>query len=461
MKYEITPTITRSRWGFLALLLALAASCDLFNSGSGRNDTPESAADWSEPVLFYRDTNSDSSKTGQFQAVVHEDMIHAVTWRNRSLDDLLLDFSQILFLEKEVGTRSEAEIRELTPGAVPSEQPLILRDHTGTFHLLWGDRRLDPGFDRWESQFSQLGIFSTNVIYTRSDGSSFEPPVSIYEGNLSTLGRGDIGFPLRLIEAEDHRLHAVFKADSAFIVGDGTTPMEGDSVEDFISRATYMNRSTTGQWSRPRFLGVDPRHPAIGTAHNPDIAAPSANRLVVVWIGSAGDLNDVLAVTSGDGGLTWSEPRLIVSSNQRPAIRLRLIQAPDDRLHLIVGKSSTIFLPTEMWHTYSENGGETWSPPQRFLAVMNSANVIFPFDVLVDEAGRVHWAGLEVDIGDNLNNKIHYTTWNPGTEAWEEPSLFDMASAPNLIDLALDESTQKLYLFWMERFERTVFYSVK
>jgi len=471
MKYSVRKTLTFKKSEILVIILLLTVGCNIFGSNSEQGNI-ENDGEWSEPQTLFtlraQDTVDDSlfHNFNTLQATVQRETIRLVTNTVQGVDTRILNLSEILFLQKKKG--GTTEIRQLTQRDIPSEQPTILRDNDGIFHLLWGDRRQDPNFDQWEAPFRlQLASFSTNVVYSRYNGTSFEPPVSIYEGNLSTFGVGDIGFPIQLIEAEDHRLHTVFKADTLV----RTTTTMGDSVTAFIHRLVYINRSPAGEWSRPRFLTISYKdHPRSLGGSNPVIAAPTANRLVVAWLGSVGDVNDVLAITSDDGGQTWSEAQRVSTSGQQANFFLTIRKAPAGTLHLVWAKLVDNVLPEEMWHSYSEDGGTRWSQPERFFTLRKptftpadsprpSETIISDYDIVVNENSRLHWAGLEVFFEDSLQNKIHYTSWDPGTKTWEEPSMLEFASDPGKLELAVDKATRELYLFWSEG--KTTNFSVK
>jgi len=472
MRYSIIQTVISWRCIIAVIILLLTGSCDIFSSNSDQENI-ENSGEWSEPMILYVDPDTVDigpfDGIGSFKMDVHEGTIRSVIDRGRFIDDRFLDFREIIFLEMEPG--GEPELRQRISGTVPAEQPTIVRNHASTFNLLWADRRQDPDFEHWEiPSRSQLTNFSTNVVYSRYNGSFFEPPVSIYEGNLSTFGVGDIGFPLQLIEAEDRRLHTVFKADSMA----RTTNTMGDSVTAFVPRLVYINRSPAGEWNKPRFLSIDYKgNPGSLSGGNPVIAAPSANRLVVAFLSSVGGVNDVLTITSDDGGVTWSEAKLIFSSGRERSSFLTMRKAMDGQLHLVWARViDDGSLPEEMWHSYSEDEGRTWSQPSSFFTLVSptftpegspepTETILSNYDIVVDENSRVHWAGIEVFFEDSLQNKIHYTSWDPGTKTWEEPSMLEFASDPVELDLAFDGTTQKLYMFWEELEEEIIFYSVK
>ena len=466
MKRLYLKTLLSNNLQIWFITLLFVVSCNIFGSNSD-NENVDKRGEWSDPQLFY--LAPDTSEILRFDVTVYNDNINVATWRRQFSNNQFLDYSQILMIRGQIG--GEANIQELTSKSIPSENPLILRDNVNTSHMLWGDRRQDPDFEQWEvSSRSQLTNFSTNVVYTRYNGTGFEPPVSIYEGNLSTFGVGDIGFPLQLVEAEDRRLHTVFKADSMA----RTTDTMGDSVTAFIPRLVYMNRSREGAWSEPRFLFINYKNnPNSLSGGDPVIAAPTTNRLVVAFLSSVGGINDILTITSDDGGQTWSEAQLLFSSERERSLFLTMSEAAGGRLHLVwarvIGNRA---LPEEMWHSYSEDAGRTWSQPASFFTLRSptftpegspepAGTIISDYDILVDESERVHWAGIEVFFGDSLRNKIHYTTWDPGTKTWEESSLFEFSTEPRQVNLTFDITSQRLYLFWEERLEKTVFYSVK
>lgn len=456
---------------FWLIIMLLAVGCNIFGSGPSQENIDDSD-EWSEPTILYINSDTVDSNPfdgiGTFSTDVNGGKILSALDLIDTRSDRLLDSKNIIFLEKE--PKSDSKVLRRFSSTVPGEQPIIKRDRGGTFHLLWGDRRQDPAFEHWEiPSRSQLTNFSTNVVYTRYNGTGFEPPVSIYEGNLSTFGVGSIGFPLRLIEAEDRRLHAVFKADSMA----RTTTTMGDSIAVFIPRLVYMNRSPLGEWSRPRFIFIKYKNnPNSLSGGNPVIAA-TTNRLVVSFLSSVGGVNDVLTITSDDGGHTWSDAKLIFSSGRERSMFLTMKEAASGQLHIVWARViDDGSLPEELWHSYSEDEGRTWSQPVNFFTLESptftperspepTETIISDYDIVVDEDNRLHWAGIEVVFEDILHNRIHYTSWDPVKKTWQESSVFKLSTDPGKVKLSFDDVAQKLYIFWKEIEKETILYSVK
>ena len=137
----------------------------------------------------------------------------------------------------------------------------------------------------------------------------------------------------------------------------------------------------------------------------------------------------------------------------------------DGSVHLIWGRQTRgLPLPNELWHSYSEDGGDAWSQPERFFVPEQSAqveNFIDSFDLVIDEFGRVHSASVKV-TRQQLEGFIYYTMWNPMIQSWESPHTYNYADAERRrVNISLNETTNKLYLFWIELDEPAIYYSKK
>jgi hypothetical protein len=410
---------------------------------------------WSEPEKVFIFPSEPDER--EYDAFVYGKNIRIFGSYRYLKEDFFFENSKLFFLEQ--GIDGGKEILSVPTEGFPSEQPSLLSDASGNVHLLWGDRRQDPEFEKWtrDTRRQTLG-FSTNIIHSVYNGTQFTPPESIYEGHLREFvgGVGDIFLPVQLTEDSQGYIHAVFVADSTFAA---TTP-EGEEVTGWTQLATHMRRSPSGEWSEPRYLwgGVEP-----------DIAALPDNRLVAAYLGDAypgqEGFHNVQVVVSDDNGMTWSDPQTIFFSGEQPGRMLRLETGADGSVHLIWGRQTRgLPLPNELWHSYSEDGGDAWSQPERFFVPEQSAqveNFIDSFDLVIDEFGRVHSASVKV-TRQQLEGFIYYAMWNPMIQSWESPHTYNYADAERRrVNISLDETTNKLYLFWIELDEPAIYYSEK
>jgi hypothetical protein len=413
--------------------------------GSGQNV-------WSEEKVLYTYANQPDER--EFYADVHKEIIRLVGGYRYLEDGRFLGDSKIFYLQK--SGRDQPNIQLLPTSDYPSEQPILLRDSSGNAHFIWGDRRQDPDFEQWQTERPQVVAFSTNVIYSRLIDNDFEESKSIYEGHLQEImgGYGDITFPFRLIEDDQNQLHTVFVADSTF----RTSKPNGEEIIAGSLRITHLTKKETDKWSSPQYLaaGVEP-----------DIISLPEGRMVMAYLGSVSDqpgFQNVLVITSDDYGVSWSEPDEVFLSGQQPGRMLNMEVGPNGRLHLIWGRQTQgLPIPNEMWHSYSEDGGENWSSPEKFFNPSQSSEnekIIGDFDLVIDRFGQLHWAGVIREIqGSGI---LNYMTWNPGNKSWKQAKKLDFAKNPRQdVDLSIDDSSDKLYLFWDELDEDAIYYSTK
>jgi hypothetical protein len=406
--------------------------------------------EWSEPRSLY--SYPEEAATREFQADVEDGTIYVAGGYRVLREQRFLEDSDLFFLQKKKD--GESDVQWLPTGNSPVENPALLLDSSGIVHLLWGARQQDPDFEQWNTERPQWLGFSTDVIYSSYDGNGFTPPELIYEGHLREQvgGIGDILLPAKWVEDSHGQLHTVFAADSVRTV----INHDGEEHVRFTLGTVFMTKNTMGEWSTHRFL--EP------TALSDIIMLPQGT-FVVSYLGSLGpgSINDVLVLTSEDGGDSWSEPNTIFISGQQPGRMLGIDVGPMGRVHLIWGRQTRgLPIPNELWHSYSEDGAQTWSEPERFFQPEQSAqveNMIDSFDFVIDSSGRVHWAAVQLLLQD-LQGTLYYSNWDPETRTWGATESFDLPEQrPRSIDLALDEASNELNLFWNEMNEDAIFYS--
>lgn len=374
-------------------------------------------------------------------------------------EEIYLEDSKIFLLEQ--GVQGSQTFLPVPTDGYPSEQPALLRDRSGNVHLFWGDRRLDPNFEEFTIARRQILGFSTNVIYSMYDGIGFTPPVSIYEGHLRKLmgGIGDIYLPVRVTEDSLGNLHTIFTADTTYAV----IGLEGEDATGFTPRAIHLVRSPDGEWSEPHYLRG-------GSSMEPDIAVLPDNRLAAAYLGEAylgqPGLHNVQIVISDDGGNSWNEPHTVFFSGGQWGRMLRLKAGPDGSLHILWGRQTgSLPLPSELWHSYSVDAGATWSEPDRFFVLEQDAdieNFIDSFDFVIDpHDGRVHGAAVEFMTVLEPDGLLYYFMWDPSENQWKITDPLLSEELRGGVGMTIDETTDKLYLFWEEYAKNAIYYSVK
>jgi hypothetical protein len=425
--------------------------CIFLITGFQLNPT-QNTTDWSEPEWLY--SYPDKAAGKEFQVDVHDGSIHVAGGYRIMREQRFLEDSEVFYLQKSGDTQHSVQYLPVMNN--PVEFPSLLRDGSNSIHFLWGARRQDPEFAEWKTERPQLLGFSTDVIYSRYDENGFTSPELMYEGYLREFqgGVGDILFPIQVIEDREGRLHTAFVADSIHTFSNP----DGEEVTLGFPMLTYIRQGADGKWEPYRFLeyGVDT-----------DITILPEGKLTAAYLGDAfagqTGFHNVQVITSDDGGNSWSEPNTIFNSGQQPGRMLRLEAGPEGRVHLIWGRQTLgLALPNELWHSYSEDGAQTWTAPERFFQPEQSAqveNIVSSFDFVIDSSGRLHWAAVKLQL-QGVQSTLQYGTWNPITSSRsmvEVPLLSDVN--PFRVELALDAAADKLYLFWNELNGDAIFYS--
>ncbi len=408
----------KNKAGLILVVLAVISVTSLQNCS--KDPSPiEPTPQWSDPVLFY--SNPDSYEFIRFSAVVSVGVMNVVS--SFSLfHDMYYEYSGIYLLRQEPGKKLEK--KKLSQENIPSQHPSILHDRLGNLHFIWGDRRQDPDFIMGcDPRFS----YSTDVIYYNFNKGK---PVHIYARN--TTNCGVYLFPLSLTEDNQGNLHTVFHAERLFPDPDGNLQEFGPN---FI---VYLNSSTNGQWNSPRFLYL---------GHTADIVSLPGERLVVVYLGvdpnsQVPSQNDVLTTYSNDGGISWSDPAPVLISGNQAVRSFDLIKDSDDKLHLIIGRGS-LFEFRGFWHSVSNDGGISWSEPEMVLNL--DQNPIIIFETIIDPYGQIHIVGIDLDLS------VWYSSISPKKDFWEDFIKLDFVEPTPWISLTFDNAAKELYLFWTSR----------
>jgi hypothetical protein len=121
----------------------------------------------------------------------------------------------------------------------------------------------------------------------------------------------------------------------------------------------------------------------------------------------------------------------------------------------VVWGQSTISIPAAsiVWHSYSTDGGETWSEPQKVIELSQQGdfyyNALFDMDIAVDSYGRLYWVGKSAMSypRDKIVQTTNYRVWNPVTQTWGTNKRLDLGKYLQ-VELEYDQSNDRLYLFY-------------
>lgn len=460
---------TRTYAMFVCSLFAVIAMLySLYFNSNIVNSLKLSESDfWSEPeVSYFLPDSADGIR--YLSAHIEKGQIYLV-YNNlkRTNDYRALVFSYIM--KTEINAEGNISNYILSDVNYMAEGPSALFSNNGV-HIIWGERREDPGFETWEFSLPPIGGFTTALFYTSDDIIDSKKHVKIYQAGLSELGRGAVKNPEIYIKIDDHEnLHVVLQSWRL-----------NDDIGGEAPFITYIRKKYSDVWEEAKFPLINEGGFPLGG--EPVIETYSDGRLIFAYVGAAhsqpeGGLNDVFIATSDDNGDSWNEPELIyVSGKQHMARLLRIYKDKEGRLHLLWGRQISGGLGVgELWHTYSEDGGNTWTDPEMFLKMGDHADlnesVILEYDVVFDQKGCIHWTArtfeFQSGIGDGTSDEGPpglYNRWCSSNKQWCDPELLDFIRDLSFAS-AVDNDEQKIYLFWADDTEdgnrKAMYYSKK
>lgn len=413
--------------------------------------------DLSIPVNIY--SSPDSTDFFVFDVDVDNEMIsiaktHFDTTGNQ------LNYSDVVLLQKV--REKNPELKRVSTNQYPVEaQPFLFRSRSGNLHLFWGERRADPYFEEFDRSGAQLLFdISTTLMHSKIEPELVSEPEVIFEGSLSKIfmGNGGLTLPGRVTEDENGVLHIILTAEGIF----------EDIGNNHSVGLGYISQSENSSWNPARFI--------LSTKFNPDIEALSNNNIVIAFRGSDrldpdGTSNDINIIHSNDGGTTWSGSIPVFRAGEQTTSEVNLMASPNGDLHLFWSRyleSGLEHMPDEVWHSVSTDGGLSWPEPYRFFKLEIPPGYDFNFirsmDIVIDSYGQAHWALVssygEFEGNSREGSELYYTKWNPVTKSWQQAEKLNIAERPLITKLAVDEPANQLYLFWDERDERALYYSI-
>jgi hypothetical protein len=247
-----------------------------------------------------------------------------------------------------------------------NDKPSITADPTrpGYVYATW-DRSTFPSDNSSTSAQIRSSAFRGQPFFTRTTdgGAHWSTPVGLSDANLFTLGNQIVVLP-------DGRLVDVFYAGR----GSGKQPSAQQVFEGVM-----ISDDAGLHWSQPIKISnytfaplVDPDNGnAIRAGTNiPEVAVdPASGDLYAVWAdgsSSGGARNAVVLAKSTDGGSDWTVLTRSLSKSGTadafdPAVTVTtggtvVVTYYDDR-----NNDSKPGLPTDVWITNSDDGGQTWN----------------------------------------------------------------------------------------------------
>lgn len=274
---------------------------------------------------------------------------------------------------------------EPPPGPFWFVTPMASLDREGRLHLVWAepDESVEEGV-LTRSRVSGLPL--NRVWHAVRDQGRWTEPQSIYQSRRRMSWRrgvididADVAGTIRVVLSESDRL--------VHLQGRG---------DDWQVQ------------SIPVFLGGQP-----------SLATVSARRLLIAYSGGepgrSGRANDLLIVKSDDGGITWSNPQLVHRPKEERVQHVHALAGADGRVHLVWEETAGGSLRRAIFHSVSQDFGDTWAIPER-LAAPNARNT----QALVDACGVVHLV-FEDWEQDQLRANLAYARWDGRWSAVEYP----------------------------------------
>jgi hypothetical protein len=230
--------------------------------------------------------------------------------------------------------------------------------------------------------------------------------------------------PAALVDAHGV-LHVVYAAPLNegrgiyYLRSDRATAPEGDHGDE--GEAVDETGSVElGPWGEPQLI-FDAQEAGFSAVDHPALALDPAGTLHVVWVrgSTTGPFppQAVFHAQSGDGGQSWSEPRILAEGGYD----WPLVAAP------VPGEVHVLWNQVDGggWtHRWSLDYGQTWTYQQQ---VRGFRDVPGPAGLRTDGAGNLHLVGL----GPNEQGApaLHYGVWRWEEERWEQQDPFSVDPA--------------------------------
>ena len=308
--------------------------------------------------------------------------------------------------------------------------PRMAADLSGQLHLLWG-----------ESGGSGAQTFPnhTSVPASAILQSSYVPDRGWQDAERvwgetdrekmfafpfwDNMDGGDVRGNVRVsptIEVDPSRLAIWFANRSLVVSPDGalTTAMEG-----FRGGISLLRRNS-GEAGWRVEPGIDGRDPELVSGRNGEL-----------WMAyRTSNPRELRVIASSDGGASWHQSAVVQQLTNATANHPRLLYGPDGLLHLLwshgFGRGE---LSSAIRHSFSQDGGRTWSAPSTFPYPGSFTN----WDAAVDQCGGVHLVYAN-------EGSVWHARWSA---EWNPASLIYAGQAPfNSPAVTISDLTGTLHL---------------
>lgn len=381
-------------------------------------------AQWIEPAEVFRNIEVNPALTHSSLTVVDGEIYFAImrivrrepTHQIVGPDEIYVGYWH---------SRQRLRIVNVSESSGFSTSPAIL-SHRQQIHLLWGERKYNSSASPHEA------YDPIKLMYARVDGGEWTKPRVVYQADSTYYAGMDTTLVL-----------------SFYLPVAAALDTDGDMhvlIHDYAIGNVYLNR-TKGQWSQPQ---------KISDGFSTDIAVGREGTVYTTFVDSKPprkgirDINSLFFMKSTDGGGTWSEPVRVSLSGTKPAGFPQTLIAPNGRIHIIWQKfpnKNTAAGAPQLWHSFSDNQGETWSKPH--IIDIPGKRTTLAHEAVIDRFGRVHVIfGARNGFGDP-NGLLYETVWSCGR--WSLPSrVLGLDTLTIGHSLAIDNEGN-LHLVWQER----------
>jgi len=127
------------------------------------------------------------------------------------------------------------------------------------------------------------------------------------------------------------------------------------------------------------------------------------------------------------------------------------LAAPSGRIHIVWGRDDNRdYASDEILHSWSDDGGKTWSPPDSVAPLPNNTGPLFVIDPVMDVHDNVHvMMNWYSDFSSNANREFYETEWNANQQQWSKPNLFQKPGDYGAdFDFTINPAGNTLYLVW-------------
>ncbi len=327
----------------------------------------------------------------------------------------LLGPSRSIFWEKEFVIDTQEDIASLGY----SGQRKIAQDREGNFYIAY--RKKVSGYYQ---------IFISKIAESGED--------RITSGNASPItlvaGKNHQRVPSIAVDSEEI-LHSVWYGSDALDANDNRQVKYSTSLDKGLTWSQWVNIANVPGYSGE---GLWQEHP--------NILVGKDDVLYVVWEGKDLDHKNqqIKLVKSLDGGKSWNNWTNIKSVPTRSQSRPTILQDGTGRLHVIMYAALGGNEIQQIYYSYSDDDGVTWS---NWTNISNS-----PFDArhissALDQRDVIHVVWRSPASTDGAT-QIHYTSLHE--RKWAEPIIISSSDKFQFFPSLAVDTEGTPYIVWME-----------